>query len=126
MIYYEDEITDITERELVEEIIREKALNNLDEEIPHGIKVEVEKFKKRKNREKVSIYDIEVNVICEKMSHKGIIIGKDGIMLKKIGTDARKDIENLLGDKVNLKLWVKVREHWQQNENYLKNIKSKI
>ncbi|MDO4282586.1 MAG: GTPase Era [Clostridia bacterium] len=126
MIYYEDEITDITERELVEEIIREKALNNLDEEIPHGIKVEVEKFKKRKNREKVSIYDIDVNIICEKMSHKGIIIGKDGVMLKKIGIEARKDIENLLGDKVNLKLWVKVREHWQQDENYLKNIKAKI
>ena len=109
MIYYEDEITDITERELVEEIIREKALNNLDEEIPHGIKV-----------------DIDVNIICEKMSHKGIIIGKDGTMLKKIGTEARKDVENLLGDKVNLKLWVKVREHWQQDENYLKNIKAKI
>lgn len=126
MIYYEDEITDITERELVEEIIREKALNNLDEEIPHGIKVEVEKFKKRKNREKVSIYDIDVNIICEKMSHKGIIIGKNGTMLKKIGTDARKDVENLLGDKVNLKIWVKVREHWQQDDNYLKNIKAKI
>lgn len=126
MIYYEDEITDITERELTEEIIREKALNNLDEEVPHGIKVEVEKFKKRKTRDKVSIYDIEANIICEKMSHKAIIIGKNGTMIKRIGTDARKDIETLLGDKINLKLWVKVREHWQQDEKYLKNIKDKI
>ena len=126
LIYSEDEITDITERELVEEIIREKALNNLDEEVPHGIKVEVEKFKKRKNRQKQSVYDIEVNIICEKNSHKGIIIGKDGAMLKKIGTQARIDIENMLDDKVNLKLWVKVRQNWQDNDNYLGNIKSKI
>lgn len=126
LIYDEDEITDITEREIVEEIIREKALNNLDEEVPHGIKVEVEKFKKRKNRQKQSVYDIEVNIICEKMSHKGIIIGKDGAMLKKIGTQARIDIEEMLEDKVNLKLWVKVRQDWQDNDNYLGNIKSKI
>ena len=126
LIYSEDEITDITERELVEEIIREKALNNLDEEVPHGIKVEVEKFKKRKNREKQSVYDIEVNIICEKMSHKGIIIGKDGAMLKKIGTSSRIEIENMLEDKVNLKLWVKVRENWQDSEIYLKNIKNKF
>ena len=125
-IYSEDDITDITERELIEEIIREKALNNLDEEVPHGIKVEVEKFKKRKNRQKQSIYDIDVNIICEKNSHKGIIIGKDGTMLKKIGSQARVDIENLLGDKVNLKLWVKVKPDWQDDDNYLKNIKSKI
>lgn len=126
LIYSEDEITDITERELVEEIIREKALNNLDEEVPHGIKVEVEKFKKRKNRQKQSVYDIEVNIICEKNSHKGIIIGKDGAMLKKIGTQARIDIENMLDDKVNLKLWVKVRENWQDNDLYLNNLKNKI
>lgn len=126
LIYAEDEITDITEREIIEEIIREKALNNLDEEVPHGIKVEVEKFKKRKNRQKQSVYDIDVNIICEKMSHKGIIIGKDGAMLKKIGSQARVDIEDMLEDKVNLKLWVKVRQDWQDNENYLKNIKSKI
>lgn len=124
-IYDDDEITDMTERELVEEIIREKALNNLEEEVPHGIKVEVEKFKKRKTREKKAIYDIEVNIICEKNSHKGIIIGKDGMMLKKIGSLARKDIEDMLEDKVNLKLWVKVRENWQQNENYIKDIKNK-
>ncbi len=124
-IYDDDEITDMTERELVEEIIREKALNNLEEEVPHGIKVEVEKFKKRKTRDKKAIYDIDVNIICEKNSHKGIIIGKDGIMLKKIGSLARKDIEDMLEDKVNLKLWVKVRENWQQNENYIKDIKNK-
>ncbi len=125
-IYQDDDITDITEREIVEEIIREKALNNLDEEIPHGIKVEVEKFKKRKNRMKEPVYDIEVNIICSKDSHKKIIIGKDGSMLKKIGTQARHDIENMLEDKVNLKLWVKVRRNWQDDENYLKNIKDKI
>lgn len=125
MIYSEDEITNITERELVEEIIREKALNNLEEEVPHGIKVEVEKFKKRKNTQKQSVYDIEVNIICQRDSHKGIIIGKDGIMLKKIGTLARKEIENMLEDKVNLKLWVKVRKNWQENEMYLKDIKNK-
>lgn len=125
MIYSEDEITNITERELVEEIIREKALNNLEEEVPHGIKVEVEKFKKRKNSKKQSVYDIEVNIICQRDSHKGIVIGKDGIMLKKIGTLARKEIENMLEDKVNLKLWVKVRKNWQENEMYLKDIKNK-
>ena len=121
-IYSEDDITDITEREIVEEIIREKALNNLDEEVPHGIKVEVEKFKKRKTRNKEPIYDIEVNIICEKDSHKGIIIGKDGSMLKKIGAQSRHDIEDMMQDKVNLKLWVKVRRNWQDDENYLKNI----
>lgn len=125
-IYSEDDITDITEREIVEEIIREKALNNLDEEVPHGIKVEVEKFKKRKTRNKEPIYDIEVNIICEKDSHKGIIIGKDGSMLKKVGAQSRHDIEDMMQDKVNLKLWVKVRRNWQDDENYLKNIKDKI
>ena len=126
MIYSEDDITDITEREIVEELIREKALNNLEEEVPHGIKVEVEKFKKRKNRDKQAVYDIDVNIICKKDSHKKIIIGKDGLMLKKIGSEARKDIENMLDDKVNLKLWVKVRKDWQDNDNYLGNIKNKI
>ena len=125
-IYSEDDITDMTERELVEEIIREKALNNLDDEIPHGIKVEVQRFKKRKNREKKAVYDIDVDIVCERNSHKGIIIGKDGNMLKKIGSMSRLDIEEMLDDKVNLKLFVKVREHWQQNENYLKNIKNKF
>lgn len=126
MIYSEDDITDMTEREIVEEIIREKALNNLEEEVPHGIKVEVEKFKKRKTSKKVPIYDIEVNIICQKDSHKAIIIGKEGNMLKKIGTEARREIENMLEEKVNLKLWVKVRQNWQDDENYLKNIKDKL
>lgn len=125
-IYGEDEITDITEREIIEETIREKALNNLLEEVPHGIKVEVEKFKKRKNRQKQAVYDIDVNIICEKASHKGIIIGKDGAMLKKIGSQARVDIEEMLDDKVNLQIWVKVRPDWQDNDTYLQNIKSKI
>lgn len=125
-IYSDDDITDISERDIIEEIVREKALNNLDEEVPHGIIVEVEKFKKRKNIEKQSIYDIDVNIICEKKSHKSIIIGKDGNMLKKIGTQSRKEIENMLDDKVNLKLWVKVRENWQENDNYLNNIKNKL
>ena len=123
-IYGEDEITDITEREIIEETIREKALNNLQEEVPHGIKVEVEKFKKRKNRQKQAVYDIDVNIICEKASHKGIIIGKDGAMLKKIGSQARVDIEEMLDDKVNLQIWVKVRPDWQDNDTYLQNIKS--
>ena len=125
-IYSDDDITDMTERELVEEIIREKALNNLEEEVPHGIKVEVEKFKKRKNQKKEAVYDIEVNIICSKSSHKGIIIGQDGSMLKKIGTQSRIEIENMLEDKVNLKLWVKVRDDWQDNDLYLNNIKQKI
>ena len=125
-IYGEDEITDITEREIIEETIREKALNNLQEEVPHGIKVEVEKFKKRRNRQKQAVYDIDVNIICEKASHKGIIIGKDGAMLKKIGSQARVDIEEMLDDKVNLQIWGKVRPDWQDNDTYLQNIKSKI
>ncbi len=125
-IYSDDDITDISEREIIEEIIREKALNNLEEEVPHGIIVEVEKFKKRKNIEEKSVYDIDVNIICEKKTHKAIIIGKDGTMLKKIGTQARKEIENMLDDKVNLKLWVKVRENWQDNDLYLNNLKNKI
>lgn len=125
-VYSEDDITDVTERELIQEMIREKALHHLDEEIPHGIKVEVIRFKKRKNREKQSVYDIEVEIICSKKSHKGIIIGKNGEMLKKIGSDARKEIEVMLEDKVNLKVWVKVRENWQENDLYLKDFTSKI
>ncbi|MDD3303606.1 MAG: GTPase Era [Clostridia bacterium] len=125
-IYSEDEITDISEKDIIEEIIREKALNNLEEEVPHGIIVEVEKFKKRKNIEKKSVYDIDVNIICEKTSHKAIIIGKEGAMLKKIGTEARREIEHMLEDKVNLKLWVKVRQNWQESDIYLNNIKNKM
>lgn len=125
-IYPEDEITDITEREIVEETIREKALNNLDEEVPHGIKVEVENFKETVTEEGKYVYNIDVNLICKKTSHKGIVIGKDGSMLKKITNEAKKDLENNLDAKIKLKIWVKSRENWQQNENFLKDIKSKI
>ncbi len=125
-IYQDDDITDITERELIEEIVREKALNNLNEEVPHNLMVEVIKFKKRKGIDKKKVYDIDVDIICSKTSHKGIIIGKDGAMLKKIGSQARVDIEKMLEDKVNLKIWVKVRENWQEDEMYVKNIKSKF
>lgn len=126
ILYPEDDITDITQREIVEETIREKALNNLDEEVPHGIKVEVENFKEKTDKEGNDLFNIDVNIICEKKSHKGIVIGKDGSMLKKITREARKDLENNLEAKINLKVWVKVRENWQQNDIYLKNIKSKI
>lgn len=126
LIYEEDEITDITEREIVEETIREKALNNLDEEVPHGLKVEIENFKESVTDSGKEKYDIDVNLICTKKSHKGIVIGKDGVMLKKITNEARRDLEQNLGVKIKLKIWVKVRENWEQNENYLKDIKSKF
>ena len=126
IIYPEDEITDITEREIVEETIREKALNNLDEEVPHGIKVEVENFKENMREDGKYVYNIDVNLICKKKSHKGIVIGKDGTMLKKITREAKKDLENNLDAKINLKIWVKVRENWQENDNFLGDLKSKI
>ncbi len=126
IIYPEDEITDITEREIVEETIREKALNNLDEEVPHGIKVEVENFKENIREDGKYVYSIDVNLICKKKSHKGIVIGKDGTMLKKITREAKKDLENNLDAKINLKIWVKVRENWQENDNFLGDLKSKI
>lgn len=114
--YDEDTVTDQPQRQLVAEMIREKALRCLDEEIPHGIAVTVERMKRRK-----SIVDIEATIICEKESHKGIIIGRQGSMLKKIGTDARKDIENMLESKVNLQLWVKVKKDWRDSDFLLKN-----
>ena len=126
IIYPEDEITDITEREIVEETIREKALNNLDEEVPHGIKVEVENFKENIREDGKYVYNIDVNLICKKKSHKGIVIGKDGTMLKKITRESKKDLENNLDAKINLKIWVKVRENWQENDNFLGDLKSKI
>ena len=112
----EDTVTDQPQRQIVAELIREKALRCLDEEIPHGIAVTIEKMKWRGN-----IVDIEATIICEKESHKGIIIGKKGSMLKKIGSNARRDIENLLEDKVNLQLWVKVKKDWRDSEFLLKN-----
>ena len=117
--YPEDMITDSPEKIIVAEIVREKALDLLSEEIPHGIAVEVEKMKKRVNRE---IVDISVNIYCEKESHKPIIIGKGGRLLKEIGSQARIDIERFLGMSVFLELWVKVRKDWRNNENDLKKL----
>lgn len=114
--YPDDMITDQTERQLAAEIIREKALFLLNEEIPHGIAVEVTAMKKRDDE---AMVDVFANVYCEKPSHKGIVIGKNGDMLKKIGTKARIDIERLLGMKVNLKLWVKVKRDWRDKEALL-------
>ena len=117
MFYDEDTVTDQPERQIVAEIIREKALHALDEEIPHGIAVTIESMKQRKN----GITDIEATIICERDSHKGIIIGKGGAMLKKIGSNARFEIEKLLEGKVNLRLWVKVRKGWRDSDIQMKN-----
>lgn len=117
--YYDaDTITDQPERAIVAEMIREKALRLLDKEVPHGIAVVIDQMK---DRAKGNIVDIDATIICERDSHKGIIIGKQGAMLKKIGTQARKDMENLLNAKVNLKLWVKVKKDWRDSEFLLKN-----
>ena len=118
MYYDEDTVTDQPMRQIVAELIREKALHALDEEIPHGIAVTIEKMKKRQNKD---IYDIEAIIICERDSHKGIIIGKKGSMLKKIGTNARYEIEQQLDMKVNLQIWVKVRKDWRDSELLMKN-----
>lgn len=117
--YPEDMITDSPEKVMVAEIIREKALDLLSDEIPHGIAVEVEKMKKRVGKE---IIDISANIYCERESHKPIIIGKGGKMLKDIGTRARIDMENFLDMKVFLELWVKVRKDWRNNEAELKRL----
>lgn len=123
--YYDiEEYTDQTERQLVEELIREKALRLLDQEVPHGIYVEVEKMKLRKTSRNQDIYDIEATIYVLRKSHKGIVIGKDGAMLKRIGTYARQDIEKMLDTKVNLKLWVKIKEGWQDNESIVKKFKN--
>ena len=122
--YYDiEEYTDQTTRQLVEETIREKALKLLNDEVPHGILVEVEKMKKRKTMENEPIYNIEATIYCVRESHKGIIIGKNGSMLKKIGTYARQDLEDMLGIKINLKLWVKVRADWINSEKFIKNFR---
>ena len=124
--YYDiDEYTDQTERQIVEEIVREKALKLLDEEIPHGIYVETQKMNLRKTSKREDIYDIELIVYTLRESHKGIIIGKKGEMLKRIGMYARQDIEKILDTKVNLKIWVKVKENWQDNNNIVNNFKLK-
>lgn len=117
-LFEEDELTDQPERVIVSEIIREKLLLLLDKEVPHGIAVSIEKMKERQNGD---IIDIDGIIYCEKDTHKGIIIGKKGCMLKKIGSSARVDIENFLGLKVNLQLWVKVKEDWRNRVGLLKN-----
>ncbi len=123
--YNTEEYTDQTLRQLAEETIREKALKLLQDEVPHGIYVEVEKMKLRKNKDKEDIYDIEATIYCLRESHKGIIIGKNGSMLKRIGSSARYDMENNFGTKVNLKTWVKVKEDWQENQSIVNKFKLK-
>ncbi len=118
MYYDEDTVTDQPERQIVAELIREKALRLLSDEIPHGIAVQIERMKERPGGKLV---DIEATIICERDSHKGIIIGKQGAMLKKIGMQARAGAESLLDAQVNLKLWVKVRKDWRESEAMLKN-----
>lgn len=122
--YYDiDEYTDQTARQLVEEVIREKALKFLSEEVPHGIYIEVEKMKDRKTTKGEDIYDVEATIYCLRNSHKGIIIGKNGSMLKRIITGARIELEKMLSMKINLKVWVKVKEDWQDKDNIVKKFK---
>lgn len=124
--YYDiEEYTDQTMRQLAEEMIREKALQLLQEEVPHGLYVQVDKMESRKTKSEEEIYDIEANIYCLRNSHKGIIIGKNGQMLKRIGTYARQDLEKMLGCKINLKTWVKVSEDWQDKDSIVKKFKFK-
>lgn len=118
MFYEEDTITDQPQRQIVAEVIREKSLHALDEEVPHGIAVTIEQMKGRKGGK---IIDIDATIICERDSHKGIIIGKGGSMLKKIGSNARYEIERMLESQVNLKLWVKVKKDWRDSDFLMKN-----
>ena len=117
--YDDDTVTDQPERQIVAELIREKALRLLSDEIPHGIAVAVDQMKLRQGKR--NIYDIDATIICERDSHKGIIIGKQGQMLKKIGTQARVEMEEFLQEKVNLKLWVKVKKDWRDSDFLLRN-----
>ncbi len=118
-LFNDDDFTDQPERVLASEIIREKILHLLDKEIPHGVAVSVERIRER---ESSSIIDIDAIIYCERASHKGILIGKQGTMLKKIGTAARIDMESFWGTKVNLKIWVKVKEDWRNSEFILHNL----
>lgn len=118
MFFDEDTVTDQPERQITAELIREQALRLLDDEIPHGVAVSIESMKERKQG---NLMDIEATIVCERESHKGIIIGKQGAMLKKIGTEARKEIENLLDLRVNLQLWVKVKKDWRDSDFLMKN-----
>lgn len=119
--YDEEELTDQSLRQIAAEMVREKALRLLKDEVPHGIAVVIDKYHERKSRTGEPIADIDAVIICERDSHKGIVIGKGGAMLKKIGSAARRDIEEMTETKVNLKLWVKVRKEWRDNEKELKN-----
>ena len=121
--YSKEEYTDQTLRQLAEETIREKALLLLQDEVPHGIYVEIQKMKFRKNQKGEDMYDIEATIYCLRNSHKGIIIGKDGQMLKRIGQSARIDMERNFGVKINLKTWVKVKEDWQDDKSIVKKFK---
>lgn len=121
--YGEEEYTDQTTRQMIEETIREKALHYLNDEVPHGVYVEVEKFKTGKTMKNERIFNIDAVIYCNKESHKGIIIGKGGAMLKRISTSSRYDIEKMLDEKVNLKIWVKVREGWQEKDSIVNQFK---
>ena len=121
LYYDEDTVTDQPMRQIVAELIREKALRCLSDEIPHGIAVTIEQMKERKGNGGELLWDIEATIVCERDSHKGIIIGKGGAMLKKIGSAARYEIERMMEQKVNLKLWVKVRKEWRNSELFIKN-----
>lgn len=124
--YYDiDEYTDQTSRQLVEEVIREKALKLLDDEVPHGLYVQVDKMKLSNTQKKEKIYNIEATIYCLRDSHKGIIIGKNGQMLKRIGSYARQDLERMLGTKINLKTWVKVKKDWQDEDSFVNQFKLK-
>ena len=116
--YDEDTVTDQPQRQIAAELIREKALRCLEEEIPHGIAVAIDKMTERPDG---NMMDIEATIICERDSHKGIIIGKGGTMLRKIGSQARREIENMLEMQVNLQLWVKVKKDWRDSDFMIKN-----
>lgn len=116
--YPDDMITDQPERQIMAELIREKVLHLMEQEIPHGIAVVIDQIEKSKNGKTLHV---DATIICEKDSHKGMVIGKQGSMLKEIGTRARKDIEHLLGSKVNLKIWVRVKKNWRDSDYLLKN-----
>ena len=116
-LFPDDMTTDQPEKQIVAEIVREKLLRNLDKEIPHGTAIEVTRFSERDS----GIIDLDVTIYCEKASHKGIIIGKNGAMLKRISTHAREDIEKFMGAKVYMETWVKVKENWRDNMNLIRN-----
>ena len=116
-LFPDDMTTDQPEKQVVAEIIREKLLRNLDKEVPHGTAIEVTKFSERDS----GVIDLDVTIYCEKGSHKGIIIGKNGATLKKIASHAREDIERFMGTKVYMETWVKVKENWRDNVNYIRS-----